>query len=194
MSLTREQLIDAVLQLEGSTRADEGEPPKGDTERDEEERRRALERLEVAIATEGRNLAAVAARLSRELQEARAERDAARLEMAEWQARAHELEYAAGYAADLAAIDRVLDQCDAPHDCEDGVSLSPKRIRLLAEQRDAARLELRALEWILTERVCGEDWSWSLNGGCRVETYDGDGAVVEHDTYASAARAMGWEG
>ena len=65
-----------------------------------------------------------------------------------------ERDYMAGYQADLAAIDRVLDQCDAPHDPEDGASLSPKRIRLLAEQRDEA--QKHAATWkALAKRLRG---------------------------------------
>ena len=45
-----------------------------------------------------------------------------------------QIEYVSGYEADLKAIDRVLDQVGAPHDPEEGVSLTCKRIRLLAEK------------------------------------------------------------
>jgi hypothetical protein len=121
------------------------------------------------------------------------ERDAARLELNEATERARALEYAAGYAADLAAIDRVLDQHDAPHDCEDGVSLSPKRIRLLAEERDAARLELRALEWLTLSHDEDYPSDWFYRGDT-VWTSDEDGDETAHATYASAARALGWEG
>lgn len=69
-----------------------------------------------------------------ELDEARAERDAARAEA----------EHFKGYEADLACIRKVLDEVDAPHDCEDGASLEPTRIRLLAEQLSTARAELAA--------------------------------------------------
>jgi predicted nuclease with TOPRIM domain len=61
------------------------------------------------------------------------ERDAARLERDRMR---HERDYVAGYQADLARIDKVLDELDAPHDCEDGVSLAPRRIRLMAERLD----------------------------------------------------------
>lgn len=60
----------------------------------------------------------------------------ARAEQAE-----RERDYVSGYEADLVAIRRVLDAVDAPHDCEDGCSMEPKRIRLLAAERDEARAE-----------------------------------------------------
>ena len=56
-----------------------------------------------------------------------------------------ELGYVSGYQADLACIDRILDEYNAPHDPEDGVSLSPKRIRLMGERIAELEAKLSAL-------------------------------------------------
>lgn len=68
-------------------------------------------------------------------------------------ARVAELEYASSYESDLAAISRVLDVVEAPHDSEDGVSFECKRIRLLADQRDALRERVAELEATLGARL-----------------------------------------
>lgn len=56
------------------------------------------------------------------------------------------LQFAAGYETDLMCIRKVLDEVGAPHDCEDGASLEPKRIRLLAEQLSTASAEVERLK------------------------------------------------
>jgi hypothetical protein len=56
-------------------------------------------------------------------------------------------------------------------------------------ERDAARLELRALEWLSINR----DGLW-LNMGSVIVIEEDPAGRVEHPTYASAARALGWEG
>jgi DNA repair exonuclease SbcCD ATPase subunit len=69
--------------------------------------------------------------------------------------RVGELEYVAGYQADLEAIRKTLDACDAPHDCEEGVSLEPTRIRLMAAEADRLRAEnerLAALNSVVEEQ------------------------------------------
>lgn len=136
MSLTREELIEAIRQMEDGVRADEGEPLKGDTAEMAEKRQRDLQMLEAAIATEGRNLAAAADRLDRELKEARSE-------------------------------------------------------------RDAARLELRALEWLTFESP-RQSFSFGFEeratGRVVWVSRPGTWPTEEFSTYASAARALGWEG
>lgn len=62
-----------------------------------------------------------------------------------------EVEYVSGYQSDLAVIRKALDQVDAPHDPEDGVSLEPRRIHLLAQQRDAARAEVDRMKRLVDE-------------------------------------------
>lgn len=84
------------------------------------------------------------------VQEVRAERDAAiaRAERAE-----HDRDYLAGYQADLACIDKCLNDIDAPHDCEDGVSLAPRRIRLLGELVHTLRVRAEAAEALAASRL-----------------------------------------
>ena len=133
----------------------------------------------------------IAQRLARQRDRFRAL--ARRLIAGRYEARAS-AEYFSGYEADLACIDRVLNDHDAPHDCEDGVSLAPKRIRLLAEERDAARRNLAALEWLVKPppaSVLGT-WGWDPATGA-IWTYC-VGGLYYHATYAEAARELGWEG
>lgn len=72
-------------------------------------------------------------RLREEVPDLRAQLTAAneRAEKAE-----RERDYFLGYEADLLAIRKALDNANAPHDSEDGVSLEPRRIQLLAHARD----------------------------------------------------------
>jgi hypothetical protein len=60
-------------------------------------------------------------------------------------------EYYAGYETDIIAIDRALDAVDAPHDCEESVSLAPKRIRLLGEQLQSASVKLEEYDSLITK-------------------------------------------
>lgn len=60
-------------------------------------------------------------------------------------------EYYSGYEADIIAIDRALDAVDAPHDCEESVSLAPKRIRLLGEQLQSANANLERYDLLVTK-------------------------------------------
>lgn len=60
-------------------------------------------------------------------------------------------EYYAGYEADIIAIDHVLDAIDAPHDCEESVSLAPKRIRLLGEQLQSTKAKLEEYDSLVTK-------------------------------------------
>jgi uncharacterized membrane protein YcjF (UPF0283 family) len=60
--------------------------------------------------------------------------------------RSRALEYVSGYEVDLLTIRHVLNEVDAPHDPEDGVSLEPKRIRLLAIERDEALEKLAQMQ------------------------------------------------
>lgn len=62
-----------------------------------------------------------------------------------------EVEYYRGYEVDLAAINKVLDDINAPHDSEESVSLDIKRIRLLGEQRDNLQNDLNAVNSKLQE-------------------------------------------
>jgi hypothetical protein len=90
----------------------------------------------------------------------------AALEKAQWTA-----EYLAGYQADLAAIDRALDAVNAPHDPEDGASLSPKRIRLMGERiasleaklatREGAAKEALREAALVCERRANSAHSWT---------------------------------
>jgi hypothetical protein len=54
-------------------------------------------------------------------------------------------DYFRGYEADLACIKKALDEVNAPHDCEDGVSLEPRRIRLLGAETDALRARVAGI-------------------------------------------------
>jgi hypothetical protein len=58
---------------------------------------------------------------------------------------AGERDYFSAYAGDLAAIDRALDEIDAPHHPEDGASLSPRRIRELGSVLHGLRSEVACL-------------------------------------------------
>jgi hypothetical protein len=73
----------------------------------------------------------------------------------------------------------------------DGYRELGARAAAAENERDAARLELRALEWMV---VLGSE---------QIGIEDGEIALLEHDdlpgdgvfeSYASAARALGWEG
>jgi hypothetical protein len=63
-----------------------------------------------------------------------------------------ERDYFSAYAGDLAAIDRALDEIDAPHHPVDGASLSPTRIRELGGVLHGLRTERD--EW----RKDATDW------------------------------------
>lgn len=60
-------------------------------------------------------------------------------------------------------------------------------------ERDAAQLELRALEWLHEQYDEDYPHDWFYRGSV-VWTMSADGLETEHATYASAARALGWEG
>lgn len=96
------------------------------------------------------------------------ERDEARMDVARL---TRERDYFQGYEADLKAIDKVLDEHDAPHDSEEGSSLSPIRIRLLAQERDEARAELVRLNAFV--RVAKE-MADALMSHASATTVDGD--------------------
>lgn len=59
-----------------------------------------------------------------------------------------ERDYVGGYLADIVAIRKVLDDVNAPHDPEDGASLEPTRIRLLADELREALEGLRGLRGV----------------------------------------------
>jgi hypothetical protein len=66
-------------------------------------------------------------------------------------------------------------------------------MRLIMAERDAARLELRALEWLHEQYDEDYPHDWFYRGSV-VWTMSADGEETEHATYASAALALGWEG
>lgn len=80
------------------------------------------------------------------LWEMKAERDAAMAKLAEAE---QERDYLRGYEADFAAIRKVLDEHNAPHDSEDGASLDIVRVRLLAEQRDRLAADVNRLRDVM---------------------------------------------
>jgi hypothetical protein len=66
-------------------------------------------------------------------------------------------------------------------------------MRLIMAERDAAQLELRALEWLHEQYDEDYPHDWFYRGSV-VWTMSADGLETEHATYVSAARALGWEG
>lgn len=77
-------------------------------------------------------------------------------------------------------------------DLEDRLDFSDNGWNKALEERDAALLELRALEWLMNESAFENGQVWLRKG--RVWTGDEVEDEVEHSTYASAAMALGWEG
>ena len=75
----------------------------------------------------------------------------------------------------------------------DGYRELGARAAAAENERDAARLELRALEWMLHQQPGRFDLVCSINMAARVELPLR--RALEHEgSYASAATALGWEG
>jgi hypothetical protein len=69
-------------------------------------------------------------------------------------------------------------------------------IDALTQERDSARRDLAALEWLvkpLPASVRGT-WGWDPRAGCEPLWTDTSGGRRYHSTYADAARVLGWEG
>lgn len=79
------------------------------------------------------------------------------------------------------------------NDMTERVESDEAQIARLTAERDAARLELRALEWLHEQYDEDYPHDWFYRGSV-VWTMSADGLETEHATYVSAARALGWEG